>query len=140
MQDSGLTDGGRWAPIDPTTYESTVSGYAGIHIIGDSQGSKAPKSGHMANAQAKVCADAILRILSGLPTDSDERLANLTTNSACYSPITRDQASWLTANYAYDKNFDEMQLVHIGEAEEWSKDNFKEMFVWASNMFTDSFA
>lgn len=140
VQDSGLTDGGRWAPIDPTTYESTVSGYTGIHIIGDSQGSKAPKSGHMANAQAKVCADAILRILSGLPTDSDERLANLTTNSACYSPITRDQASWLTANYAYDKNFDEMQLVHIGEAEEWSKDNFKEMFVWASNMFTDSFA
>ncbi|MEJ2530130.1 MAG: FAD/NAD(P)-binding oxidoreductase [Gammaproteobacteria bacterium] len=96
VRDSGLTDGGRWAPVDPTTYESTVSGFAGIHIIGDSQGSSAPKSGHMANAEAKVCADAIIRILSGLPTDSDERLANITTNSACYSPITRDQASWLT--------------------------------------------
>ncbi len=138
--DSGLTDGDRWAPVDPTTYESTLSEFGGIHIIGDSQGSNAPKSGHMANAEAKVCADAILRILSGLPTDSDERLANLTTNSACYSPITRNQASWLTANYAYDKILNQMQLVHVGEAEEWSNDNFKEMFVWASNMFTDSFA
>jgi len=138
--DSGLTDGDRWAPVDPTTYESTLTGYDGIHIIGDSQGSKAPKSGHMANAQAKVCADAILRILSGLPTDSAERLANITTNSACYSPITSDKASWLTANYAYDQASNQMQLIHVGEAENWSGDNFEEMFVWASNLFTDSFA
>ncbi len=138
--DSGLTDGGNWAPVDPTTYESSVAGFQNIHIIGDSQGSKAPKSGHMANAEAKVCADAILRILAGLPTDSDERLANITTNSACYSPITRNQASWLTANYAYDRSSNEMKLVHVGEAEDWDSENFEEMFVWASNLFTDSFA
>lgn len=138
--DSGLTEEDSWAPVDPTTYQSTVSGFDNIHIIGDSQGSKAPKSGHMANAQAKVCADAILRILSGQPTDSGERLANLTTNSACYSPITRNKASWLTANYAYDHASNEMQLVHVGESEDWSGDNFEEMFVWASNLFTDSFA
>jgi len=136
----GLSDGDRWAPVDPTTYESVLSDFQGVHIIGDSQGTNQPKSGHMANAQAKICADAILRSLSGLPTDTQERLENITTNSACYSPISRDKASWLTANYRYNNDFDMMQLTHIGEAEKWSNDNFKEMFVWASNLFTDSFA
>jgi len=29
--------------------------------------------------------------------------------------------------------------VHVGEAERWSRENYKEMFAWASNLFTDSF-
>lgn len=137
---TGLTDGGSWAPVDPTTYESTLGDFAGVYVIGDSQNTKQPKSAHMANAQAKICADAVLRSISGLPTDTDERLNNLTTNSACYSPITYSQASWLTANFAYDRNSNGMKLTHIGEAEHWSKDSYKEMFVWASNLFTDCFA
>jgi hypothetical protein len=32
-----------------------------------------------------------------------------------------------------------MALKHIGEAENWSKGNYEEMFAWASNLFTDSF-
>ncbi len=138
--ESGLTDGENWAPVDATTYESTISGFQGVHVIGDSQNTNQPKSAHMANAQAKVCADAILRSLSGQPTDTAERLANLTTNSACYSPISKDKASWLTANFAYNTDFDQMQLTHIGEAENWSSENYKEMLVWASNLFADSFA
>jgi NADPH-dependent 2,4-dienoyl-CoA reductase/sulfur reductase-like enzyme len=139
VYDSGLTSGGNWAPVDPTTYESTVGGFEGVHVIGDSQNTNQPKSAHMANAQAKVCADAIVRSLSGLPTDSAERLANLTTNSACYSPITSNQASWLTANFAYNQDYDLMQLTHIGEAEEWSRKSYKEMFTWANNLFADCF-
>jgi NADPH-dependent 2,4-dienoyl-CoA reductase/sulfur reductase-like enzyme len=139
VRNSGLTGGGSWAPVDPTTYESTLTDFAGVYVIGDSQNTNQPKSAHMANAQAKVCADAILRSLSGKPTDTDERLTNLTTNSACYSPITSNQASWLTANFAYNKTYNKMQLTHIGEAENWSKESYKEMFVWASNLFTDCF-
>ncbi len=135
----GLTNGGNWAPVDPTTYESVFSDFQGVHVIGDSQDTNAPKSAHMANAQAKICADAIIRSLSGLPTDTTERLQNITTNSACYSPITKDQASWLTANYFYDSDLEMMQLRHVGEAEKWNHGNYKEMFVWASNLFTDSF-
>lgn len=136
---AGLAGDGSWAPVDPTTYESTLDDFAGVHVIGDSQNTKQPKSAHMANAQAKICADAILRSISGIPTDSDERLANITTNSACYSPITYRQASWLTANFAYNVDSEQMQLTHIGEAGEWSTDSYKEMFVWASNLFTDCF-
>jgi len=135
----GLTDGDNWAPVDPTTYESVLSEFQGVHIIGDSQNTNQPKSAHMANAQAKICTDAILRSLSGIPTDTIERLRNITTNSACYSPITKDQASWLTANYFYNPDLEMMQLRHVGEAEEWNHSNYKQMFVWASNLFTDCF-
>ena len=140
-----LTGDGDWAGVDPLTYESTEPGFEGVHIIGDSQGSGQPKSAHMANAQAKVCADAIIRSLAGLPTKTQERMDNITTNSACYSPITYDEASWLTANFRYQPGVFEDELGQmvlarpLGEADHWSRENYKEMFAWASNLFTDSF-
>ena len=93
----------------------------------------------MANSQAKVCADAIIRLIAGLPIDEEERVANITTNSACYSPITYDEASWLTANFAYNPATGQMGLVgNLGEAERWNRENYQEMFAWASNLFTDT--
>ncbi len=141
VRGAGLTDGGRWAPVDALTYESMVPGFPAIHVIGDSQASGQPKSGHMANAQAKVCADAILRRLGGLPVDGAERVANITTNSACFSPITFEKASWLTAVFAYDPASKEMKVVpgSLGEAENWTKDNFETMFAWSDNLFADTF-
>lgn len=139
VRDAGLTEGGPWARVDPLTYESQVSGFGGVHVIGDSQGTGQPKSAHMANSQAKVCADAIIRALAGVSNSDPERVANITTNSACYSPITYDEASWLTANFAFDPQSGQMKLTHIGEAERWSKGNYKQMFAWASNLFTDTF-
>jgi hypothetical protein len=136
---AGLCNPAGWADVDPLTYASVVDGMHKIHVIGDIQGTGQPKSAHMANSQAKVCADAIIRSLADLPTDSDERIENITTNSACYSPITYDQASWLTANYAYDDATGKMQLTHLGEAERWSRESYREMFAWAENLFSDSF-
>jgi sulfide dehydrogenase [flavocytochrome c] flavoprotein subunit len=136
---TGLTGGGLWAPVDPVTYESTLSEFSGVYIIGDAQATGQPKSAHMANSQAKICADAVLRSLYNVPTHTEERLQNITTNSACYSPITYNEASWLTANFAYDQDSKAMALTHIGEAEKWSSKNYKQMFTWASNLFTDSF-
>jgi NADH dehydrogenase FAD-containing subunit len=135
----GLTDSSGWAPVDPVTYASTLPGYENIHIIGDSQGTGQPKSGHMANAQAKVCADAIIRLASGAPTHTAERLENLTTNSACYSPITFDKASWLTAVYRYDDSLGEMSLSQLGEVGDWTSKNFDNMFDWSDNLFADTF-
>jgi hypothetical protein len=98
----------------------------------------------MANSQAKVCADAIVRYLGGFkPLDDLDRTNNIVTNSACYSPITYSEASWLTANYRYglanDGKTYQMNLVRLGEAEKWDGENFEDMFTWASNLFTDSF-
>ncbi len=55
---------GKWAPINPLSYESVLT--SGIYIIGDSQGTGQPKAGHIGNSEAKVCADAILRTLNGV--------------------------------------------------------------------------
>ncbi len=136
VRNSGLTDG-RWAPVDPVTYESALQ--EGIYILGDSQGTSQPKSAHMASSQAKVCADAIIRAASGMPTHHTERLENITTNSACYSPITRDQASWLTANFALDQGTGNMRLSHIGASDGWDRESYRDMFDWADNLFADVF-
>jgi NADH dehydrogenase FAD-containing subunit len=133
--------GGRWAPVDPLSYASTLPGFEDIHVIGDSQGTGQPKSGHMANAQAKVCADAIVRLLAGEAIDTHTRASAVTTNSACFSPITADAASWLTAVFAYDMTTHQMRLVpgSLAEAGGWSQRNYRQMFDWSNNLWSDTF-
>jgi len=136
VRDAGLAvdASNRWAPVDVLSYASTI--HNDIHVIGDSQASGQPKSGHMANAQAKICADAILRSFAGLPLN-----AAPTTNSACYSPITATTASYLTAAFQYDPSTRSMKSVAdaFGEADKISGDHYEAMFTWANSLFGDSF-
>ncbi len=140
LRDAGLTEGTpAWAPVDPVTYESSLA--EDIYVIGDSQATSQPKSGHMANAQAKVCADAIIRKATGLLAHTPERLANLTTNSACFSPVSFDEASWLTAVFRYNRASGRMDVVpeSFGASDGWSRENYREMYTWASNLLSDTF-
>ncbi|MCG6202606.1 FAD-dependent oxidoreductase [Psychromonas antarctica] len=133
--DAGLNYG-NWAPINPLSYESTLA--SNIHIIGDSQGTGQPKAGHQANSEAKVCADAILRSLQGLQLDPAPK-----TNSACYSPVSSTQASWLTAVYEYNEATKQMQMVTGGgypAAALPTTGNYSAMFNWAGNLFADTFS
>lgn len=136
-----------FVPVNPLTYATAIST---IHVIGDScavpasDGKAVPKSGHMANSEAKVCADAILRALNGEAADQ-----NIATSSACYSPITARTASWLSANFIYGNIFDAngaikgkgMHRLDIGEApgQRVNNDSYQEMFTWADSLFADSF-
>jgi NADPH-dependent 2,4-dienoyl-CoA reductase/sulfur reductase-like enzyme len=141
LVESGLTEGKRWAPVAAMTYESTLEDFPDVYVIGDAQGTGQPKSGHMANSQAKVCADAIVRRAAELPVDGDTRLDNITTNSACFSPITADEASWLTAVFKYNRDNGKMGLVpgSLGESHNWNSENYKDMFAWSENLFADTF-
>lgn len=141
LVDSGITGVSRWAPVNPVTYGVKTAGFPGVYVIGDSQGTGQPKSGHMANAQAKVCADAIVRIAGGLSAETEERLNNITTNSACFSPITSDEASWLTAVFKYNRDSGKMGLVpgSLGESHNWNSENYQDMFAWSENLFADTF-
>jgi sulfide dehydrogenase [flavocytochrome c] flavoprotein chain len=127
---------GNWASVNPLSYESTIKN--DIHIIGDSQGTGQPKAGHIGNSEAKICADAILRTLNGLnPYPSPK------TNSACYSPTSSNEASWLTAVYKYDPNTKTMISSNTAvypAAGVPSTSNYKEMFNWAGNLFSDTFS
>lgn len=63
---SGLaTAGNRWCPVDYLTFESKVA--KDVHVLGDSVLSPPglPKSGHIANNQAKLAAAAIVAELNG---------------------------------------------------------------------------
>ena len=90
--EAGVTDGTGWCPIDPVSFESILQ--ANIHVIGDAAiAAPMPKSAFAANAQAKLCAIQVARMLSGIaPTPSV--LAN-----TCYSYITPDHAVSVSGVY-----------------------------------------
>ncbi len=129
--------GGRWAGIDVRSYEST--GVPNVYVIGDSAASGQPKAGHIANQEAKLCADSVVRALRGdfIPNPAPK------TNSACYSPITADTASWLTVVYGYDAVNKKMVAVPGAgpiEAAAATQDNFNDMKKWFATLMADSFA
>jgi sulfide dehydrogenase [flavocytochrome c] flavoprotein chain len=95
---SGLANvGNRWCGVDFLSYESAVA--PGVHVLGDSiAGSPGmPKSGHMANQQAKVCAGAIAAQSLGMPVPSQPIIAN-----TCYSFVSQNEVIHVAAVYRYD--------------------------------------
>jgi NADH dehydrogenase FAD-containing subunit len=129
--DTGLVNG-NWGSVDPISYKSTKKD--GIYIIGDGQNTIQPKAGHIGNSEAKVCADAILRTINNIAL-----YPNPKTNSACYSPISTTQASWLTAVYEYDKINTNVKVISFQSGVPSSK-NYQDMNSWTINLFADTFA
>ena len=66
----------RFCQVDFLTYESTAQ--RGIHVLGDAiqVAPLMPKSGHMANQHAKVCAAAVVALLSGEEVNPAPVIAN----------------------------------------------------------------
>ncbi len=128
---------GRFAGVNVLSYASTVASAGKVHIIGDASATTQPKAGHIANQEAKVCADAISRILSGGSPDPAP-----VTNSACFSTITMRQASWLTAVFQYDAATAAMKAVAASSAAStgWDSDNFEDMDEWFRALMGDTFA
>src|SRR5262249_18829065 len=77
---AGGTDRSGWCPIDPVTFESKLQ--PNVHIVGDAAIAGAmPKSAFAANSQAKVCAAAVARLVTG-GAPSVPKLIN-----TCYSLV-----------------------------------------------------
>lgn len=138
LVEAGLVDG-RFAPVDVLSYQSTKS--PNIHVIGDASLTTMPKAGHIANQEAKTCADAILRLLQGQDPDQAP-----VTNSACFTPITATEATWLSAVYQYDPDAQKMVIPsqHNGgtpiAATAPSTKNYQEMLGWFDSLMGDTFA
>jgi NADPH-dependent 2,4-dienoyl-CoA reductase/sulfur reductase-like enzyme len=80
---AGVADRSGWCPIDPVTFESKLQ--PRIHVIGDAAIAGAmPKSAFSANAQAKTCAEAVARLVTG-GAPSVPKLIN-----TCYSLVAPD--------------------------------------------------
>lgn len=80
---AGVADRTGWCPVEPVAFESTLR--PGIHVLGDAaiMGGM-PKSAFAANAQAKICAAAIVNLLAGR-RPQDPILIN-----TCYSLVAAD--------------------------------------------------
>jgi sulfide dehydrogenase [flavocytochrome c] flavoprotein chain len=80
---AGVVDRTGWCPIDPVTFESKLQ--PNIHVLGDATiAGGMPKSAFTANAQAKVCAAAVAKLLRG-ETPAEPKLIN-----TCYSLVAPD--------------------------------------------------
>ena len=141
LADAGLYNpaaGERSVRVNVLSYESTQVPL--VHVIGDASLTTQPKAGHIGNQQAKICADAILRLLQNQPLDPAP-----VTNSACYTPITATTATWLSAVYQYDAKTGTMFIPsqHNGggaiSTSEPSTDNYKDMQVWFKTLMADTF-
>ena len=85
----------RWCEVSFITYESTA--VPNIHVIGDAIDSNLPKSAHIATNQAKICANAIVALMSGGTPDPAPVFAN-----TCYSYVNDTQAMHVANVYRYD--------------------------------------
>ena len=90
---AGVADRTGWCPIDPATFESKL--VPGIHVIGDAAIAGAmPKSAFAANSQAKTCAAAVARLVTGA-APSTPKLIN-----TCYSLVAPDYGISVAGVYA----------------------------------------
>jgi NADPH-dependent 2,4-dienoyl-CoA reductase/sulfur reductase-like enzyme len=86
----------RWCNVNYLNFESTAA--KNIHVIGDSIqiAPLMPKSGHMANSQAKVVAAAIVAELNGWEIDPEPMLTN-----TCYSFVDASRAVHIASVHRY---------------------------------------
>ncbi len=91
---SGLTDKTEWCPVNQQTFESTL--VAGVHVIGDASiAAPMPKSGFAASTQAKVCADAVVRLLKGQAPGTPKFV------NTCYSLVDENYGISVAMVYGY---------------------------------------
>ena len=99
---AGVADRTGWCPIDPVTFESKLQ--PNIHVIGDAAIAGAmPKSAFAANAQAKVCAAAMAKLLaarrrpsrsSSTPATAWSRRTTGSRSPASISPVERQSCRY----------------------------------------------
>ncbi len=96
---AGLADANdRWCSVDFRTFESTSS--PGIHVVGDAiqTAPLMPKSAHMANQHAKVCAGAVVDLLADRAPAPRPMLTN-----TCYSFVSDKDVIHVASVHAWDE-------------------------------------
>ena len=121
----------RWCEVDFLTYESKV--VQNVHIIGDSVSASLPKSAHMATSQARVCANAIVALMSEQAPDATPVFAN-----TCYSYVSDKLAIHVANVYRYDSAKKIMVSAEGGGVSDKPSElegNYAQ--AWAKNIWSD---
>ncbi|MBK9114565.1 MAG: FAD-dependent oxidoreductase [Betaproteobacteria bacterium] len=132
-----VTANNRWCEVDFLSFESVK--VPKVHVLGDSIqiAPGMPKSGHMANQQAKVAAAAILNALAGQPPNPTPAI-----NNTCYSFITDKDVVHVCSVHQYDAA--KKTLVTVpgsgGVSPAMSAMEGEFAFAWAKNIWADTLA
>jgi sulfite dehydrogenase len=132
-----ITANDRWCGIDWLTMESVK--VKGVHVLGDATLSAPlmPKSGHMANQHAKVCAAAVIALIKNQPVNAQPMMIN-----TCYSFVDDKNVVHVASVHAYDAAQKTMMVVK-GAAGVSDKANELEgvyAMSWAKNIWADTLA
>ena len=132
-----VTANDRWCDVDFLTFESVK--VKNVHVLGDAIQIAAgmPKSGHMANQHAKVCAAAVVALLSGQAPNPTPVLTN-----TCYSFITDKDVVHVCSVHQYDKEKKTVLAVpgSGGVSPAMSEIEGRYAFSWAKNIWADTLA
>lgn len=132
-----VTANGRWCEVDFLTFESTK--VKNVHILGDAIqiATGMPKSGHMANQHAKVCAAAVVALLGGRSPNPAPVL-----NNTCYSMVTDKDSIHVASVHQYDTEKKTLLPVQGagGLSPAMSSVEGTYAFAWARNIWADMLA
>jgi NADPH-dependent 2,4-dienoyl-CoA reductase/sulfur reductase-like enzyme len=132
-----VTANDRWCDVDFRTFESAK--VKNVHVLGDAiqTANLMPKSGHMANQHAKVCAAAVIALLAGEAPDPAPVLTN-----ACYSMITDKDAVHVCSVHQWDEEKKTVlpALGSGGLSPAMSEQEGRYAFAWARNIWADMLA
>lgn len=125
---------GVWCPVNGTTYESTKVPY--IHVLGDSVASNMPKSAHVSNNQAKICAAALVEIYNEREPDPYPVIG-----STSYSATSDHTSGPIAVVMRYDPDKEAyIRQPGGGAAEDSDELNFEYNKAWFQHIWADTFA
>lgn len=130
-----ITHNNRWCDVNWLSMESTA--VPGIHVLGDSTLSAPamPKSGSMANNQAKIAVAAILAGVLGEAPNPEPVISN-----TCYSYVSDTEAMHVNSVHRYDASKKTLVTVPgsggLSSARSTLEKNYAD--AWAKNIWADA--
>jgi len=135
VADPFITANKRWCEVDWLTFESKAA--KGVHVLGDSTLSAPlmPKSGHMANAQGKACAAAVVALLNGESPNPAPTLSN-----TCYSFVSDTEVVHVASVHKYDAAARTFKTVPGSGGVSSSRNELEAGYAlnWARNIWADT--
>jgi NADPH-dependent 2,4-dienoyl-CoA reductase/sulfur reductase-like enzyme len=136
--DAGLVNANnRWCGVDFLTYESTA--VKNIHVLGDAimAAPQMPKSGHMANQHAKVCAAAVVALLHGEAPSKQPLVTN-----TCYSFVSDKDVIHVASVHAYNPEKKTMEIVQGASGVSAAASELEGQYAeaWGQNIWADMLA
>ena len=120
-----VTHNNRWCDVDWRSMESRK--VPGVHVLGDATlaAPLMPKSGSMANNQAKLAAAAIIEQLAGRAPHPEPQIVN-----TCYSFVSREEAIRVTSVHRWDAKDGTLKTVPGSGGVSAARSGAEGLFAW----------